>query len=41
MPFNYPVPEEPVVPGEPQIQDELEVYWDDAMEVTLTLNLLD
>ena len=28
--FDYPVPEDPVGPRDPEIQDELETYWDDA-----------
>ena len=30
MNFNYPVPEDPVIPREPGILDEPESYWDDA-----------
>ena len=30
MNFDYPVPEDPVIPREPEILDELESYWDDA-----------
>ena len=28
--FDYPVPEDPVIPRDPEIQNELETYWDDA-----------
>ena len=30
MNFHYPVPEDPVIPREPELQEELEVYWDDS-----------
>ena len=30
MNFNYPVPEDPVIPRDPELQEELEVYWDDS-----------
>ena len=28
--FDYPVPEDPVIPREPETAEELESYWDDA-----------
>ena len=28
--FHYPVPEDPVIPREPEMSEELESYWDDA-----------
>ena len=30
MNFDYPVPEDPVIPREPELEEELEVYWDDS-----------
>ena len=28
--LDYPVPEDPVIPREPELQEELETYWDDS-----------
>ena len=28
--FNYPVPEDPVIPRDQELQEELEVCWDDS-----------
>ena len=28
--FDYPVPEDLVIPRDPETQNELETYWDDA-----------
>ena len=30
MNFAYPVPEDPVIPWEPELDEELEVYWNDS-----------
>ena len=30
MNFDNTVPEDPVIPREPELQEELEVYWDDS-----------
>ena len=40
--FDYPVPEDPVIPRNipPEAEEELEVYWDDANGGWLDANLV-